>query len=313
MRGKAFRQISMLTSTTPEDLIPADHPIHRINAIVEPILAELSPTFDAMHAEGGRHSIPPERLLKGCLLIAFYSMRSERQPIAASFHPAPTNFANSREGLQTHRVPQVRSNEPMGRSEFPPSRGTVPTQGDPASPTSPAAVPAIEEHPHGPGGSRHYVHTESSPSTRSRRRRRRRRRRRLRALCGRREHRAAVLGTARLHCPSGHRSLRDVGTGMVRPGRTVVRAVPWRWRGLQLQPHRQFRGSATRLLRSVRPHLPRPCVADGPSHLHRHLASRPSDHGAPGHLGADRPAGWAAGRSVGDGVELVEYHRLAHP
>src|SRR5438270_5510314 len=79
MRGKAFRQISMLTSTTPEDLIPADHPIRRIKAIVEPILAQLSPTFDAMYAEGGRHSIPPERLLKGCLLIAFYSIRSERQ------------------------------------------------------------------------------------------------------------------------------------------------------------------------------------------------------------------------------------------
>jgi transposase len=79
MRGKAFRQISMLTSTTPEDLIPADHPIRRIKAIVEPILATLSPTFDAMYAEGGRHSIPPERLLKSCLLIAFYSVRSERQ------------------------------------------------------------------------------------------------------------------------------------------------------------------------------------------------------------------------------------------
>ena len=79
MRGKAFRQISMLTSTTPEDLIPADHPIRRIKEIVEPILARLSPTFDAMYAEGGRHSVPPERLLKGCLLIAFYSVRSERQ------------------------------------------------------------------------------------------------------------------------------------------------------------------------------------------------------------------------------------------
>jgi hypothetical protein len=53
MRGKAFRQISMLTSTTPEDLIPADHPIRRIKTIVEPILAELSPTFDAMYAKAG--------------------------------------------------------------------------------------------------------------------------------------------------------------------------------------------------------------------------------------------------------------------
>jgi hypothetical protein len=55
MRGKAFRQISMLTSMTPEDLIPAGHPIRRIKEMVEPILDELSPTFDAMYAEGGRH------------------------------------------------------------------------------------------------------------------------------------------------------------------------------------------------------------------------------------------------------------------
>jgi transposase len=32
-----------------------------------------------MYAEGGRPSIPPEHLLKACLLIALYSIRSERQ------------------------------------------------------------------------------------------------------------------------------------------------------------------------------------------------------------------------------------------
>jgi transposase len=30
-------------------------------------------------SERGRRSIPPERLLKACLLIALYSVRSERQ------------------------------------------------------------------------------------------------------------------------------------------------------------------------------------------------------------------------------------------
>jgi transposase len=41
-------------------------------------LAELSPLFDAMYAEIGRPSIPPERLLKASLLMSLYSIRSER-------------------------------------------------------------------------------------------------------------------------------------------------------------------------------------------------------------------------------------------
>jgi transposase len=79
MRGSNQRQVLMLSTLTPEQLVPADHPIRRIKVIVERALRELSPTFDAMYARGGRASIPPERLLKGCLLIALYSVRSERQ------------------------------------------------------------------------------------------------------------------------------------------------------------------------------------------------------------------------------------------
>jgi transposase len=46
---------------------------------VERALATLAPTFAAMYAPTGRPSIPPEHLLKGGLLIALYSIRSERQ------------------------------------------------------------------------------------------------------------------------------------------------------------------------------------------------------------------------------------------
>ncbi len=42
-------------------------------------MAELSPTFSRMYAKVGRPSIPPEHLLKGCLLMALYTIRSERQ------------------------------------------------------------------------------------------------------------------------------------------------------------------------------------------------------------------------------------------
>jgi transposase len=79
MRGEAERQSLMLFGVTPDQLVPADHPIRRIKAIVEPALAALSATFARMYASGGRPSIPPEHLLKASLLIALYSVRSERQ------------------------------------------------------------------------------------------------------------------------------------------------------------------------------------------------------------------------------------------
>ncbi|MDE3130257.1 MAG: IS5 family transposase [Acidobacteriota bacterium] len=69
----------MLLAITPDQLVPDDHPIRRIKPIVERVLAGLSPTFDEMYAERGRRSIPPEHLLKASLLIALYSIRSERQ------------------------------------------------------------------------------------------------------------------------------------------------------------------------------------------------------------------------------------------
>jgi len=79
VRGDAERQANMLLAVTPDSFIPADHPIRRIKPIVESVLARLSPLFDAMYAERGRPSIPPEHLLKASLLIALYSVRSERQ------------------------------------------------------------------------------------------------------------------------------------------------------------------------------------------------------------------------------------------
>lgn len=79
MRGDATQQLTMLTPVNPDTLVPAGHPIRAIRAIVDVALARLSPTFDAMYERVGRPSIPPEHLLKGMLLMSFYSIRSERQ------------------------------------------------------------------------------------------------------------------------------------------------------------------------------------------------------------------------------------------
>lgn len=78
MRGSTTRQVTFLSVTT-DQLVAADHPIRRVKPFVEAALAELSPVFDQMYAQEGRPSIPPEHLLKACLLMAFYSIRSERQ------------------------------------------------------------------------------------------------------------------------------------------------------------------------------------------------------------------------------------------
>lgn len=79
MRGTATRQATVLLGITADDLIPADHPIRRIKPLADRVLATLSPTFAAMYHQTGRNSVPPEHLLKGSLLIALYSIRSERQ------------------------------------------------------------------------------------------------------------------------------------------------------------------------------------------------------------------------------------------
>jgi transposase len=79
MRGEDKKQSSMLMLMSPEARVPQMHPLRAIKRLAEEALAKLSPVFDAMYAEGGRPSIPPERLLKSMLLIALYSVRSERQ------------------------------------------------------------------------------------------------------------------------------------------------------------------------------------------------------------------------------------------
>ena len=78
MRGFDQPQATMLTLVNPEQRVPSNHPIRRIKPLAEAALKELSPLFEQMYSEVGRPSIPPERLLKASLLMALYTVRSER-------------------------------------------------------------------------------------------------------------------------------------------------------------------------------------------------------------------------------------------
>src|ERR1700692_4441922 len=78
MRGEDGRQRAILVVINPEQRVPKGHPLRRIKAAADVALAQLSPLFDEMYSTVGRPSIPPERLLKGSLLMALYTVRSEQ-------------------------------------------------------------------------------------------------------------------------------------------------------------------------------------------------------------------------------------------
>ena len=78
MRGKPQAQPEFLTTINLNQRVPADHPLRGIKQRADQILTKLSPLFDELYADEGRPSIPPEQLLKGRILMALYSVRSER-------------------------------------------------------------------------------------------------------------------------------------------------------------------------------------------------------------------------------------------
>src|SRR5579864_3662475 len=79
MRGEVDPQATLFSYFSPESRVPAEHPLRAIKADAEAVLKEISVQLDTVYSGTGRPSIPPERLLKGQLLIALYSVRSDRQ------------------------------------------------------------------------------------------------------------------------------------------------------------------------------------------------------------------------------------------
>src|SRR5437660_9070489 len=79
MRGHDYQQSSMYSYVSPEQQVPADHPLRPIREITDRALKGLSRKFGAMYATTGRPSIAPEKLLRALLLQVLYTVRSERQ------------------------------------------------------------------------------------------------------------------------------------------------------------------------------------------------------------------------------------------
>lgn len=78
MRGHVNSQSHLFSYFSSEERVPANHPLRSIKAYTESALKRIRPLLDGLYSEIGRPSIPPERLLKAQLLIALYSVRSDR-------------------------------------------------------------------------------------------------------------------------------------------------------------------------------------------------------------------------------------------
>jgi transposase len=68
----------MFSYLSPEDRVPAKHPLRPIRSMVDVALKNLSPVFAALYSTMGRPSIAPEKLLRALLLQVLFTVRSER-------------------------------------------------------------------------------------------------------------------------------------------------------------------------------------------------------------------------------------------
>jgi transposase len=123
----------MLSLVTPEKRVPEDHPLRQVKSLAEDALRTLSPVFEQMYSSVGRPSIPPERLLKATLLMALYTVRSERMLCEqieynllfrwfldmnmdeATFDP--TTFTKNRQRLLEHDVARLFFQAVVGQAD----------------------------------------------------------------------------------------------------------------------------------------------------------------------------------------------------
>jgi transposase len=79
MRGDEQLQSGFIVMTTLEDVVPPDHPLRAIRAMVDVALVEMSPDLEVLYASGGRPSVAPEYLLRAQLVQILYAIPSERR------------------------------------------------------------------------------------------------------------------------------------------------------------------------------------------------------------------------------------------
>ena len=78
MRGFDSQQSAMFSYSSPEERVPANHPLRPIREMSDRALEGLTRKFNEIYSATGRPSIAPEKLLRALLLQVLYTVRSER-------------------------------------------------------------------------------------------------------------------------------------------------------------------------------------------------------------------------------------------
>lgn len=79
MRGEISPQQPLWYAIDIESLIDPNHPLRAVKRRADQVLSGMDGEFRRAYSKLGRPSIPPEMLLKGLLLQALYTVRSERR------------------------------------------------------------------------------------------------------------------------------------------------------------------------------------------------------------------------------------------
>lgn len=78
MRGASKAQPDFFVVVDLEKRVPPNHPLRSIKRRVDEVLKRLNPQLEALYKKDGRPSVAPEQLLKARILMALFSVRSER-------------------------------------------------------------------------------------------------------------------------------------------------------------------------------------------------------------------------------------------
>lgn len=79
MRGADIQLDTLLSTVNPEEHVPPDHPLRPIQEMINTAFESLDEDFNVLQSDLGRDSNPAEKLLRAQMLVAFYTIRSERQ------------------------------------------------------------------------------------------------------------------------------------------------------------------------------------------------------------------------------------------
>jgi hypothetical protein len=69
MYREDIHQVHLDSDVSPEQRVPADHPLRPIRQMANTILERLSPQLQTLHSSVGQPSTPPKRLLRALLRL----------------------------------------------------------------------------------------------------------------------------------------------------------------------------------------------------------------------------------------------------